>query len=292
MLEYVGQPCICCGELFTEQDDIETCPDCGTPYHRACWKQHGKCINTKLHMDGQSWIKQYREDEKERKAQERREEEALQAAARESGEAPQLNPELYDGIRLRPDDPCLGLDPEENLDGISVSEAADFIRTNRLYYLPLFRLMKRTGKKLSFNFLSLLCPQYYFANRKMWGSAMAALLLNSLLEIPTVILLFHKKMDLTISWADVDSLPFRVCYITAFVLHLLLSVYWCVHANHMYYRFAQRRIKSIRQNAVSPEDAKQKTQTAGGTSLLNVLLMVGMQFMLTQFTGFMLMMFR
>ena len=160
MQEYVGQPCIVCGRPFDEQDDIVTCPECGTPYHRACWKQNGKCINEALHASGQSWIKQYQEQEKEKRAEERRAEEAEQAAARESGEAPGLNPELYDGIRINLEDPCLGLDPEEQLDGISVAEASDFIRTNRFYYLPLFRLMKRTGKKISFK------PVYKIAEEK------------------------------------------------------------------------------------------------------------------------------
>lgn len=292
MQEYVGQPCIVCGKPFTAQDDIVTCPECGTPYHRACWKQNGECINTALHEEHKSWIAQYREDEKERHAQERRTEEAEQAAARENGAAPQLNPELYDGIRLRPDDPCLGLDPEEQLDGISVSEAADFIRTNRFYYLPLFRLMKRTGKRRSFNFLSLLAPQFYFANRKMWGSAMAALLINSLLEIPVEILLLKQQMDITLSWADVTTTTFRTIFAASFVLYFVFSAIWCLHADYMYYRFAQRRIRQIKKESSSPEDAAQKIRTAGGTSLLNVLLILGMQFMITRVIGFMLMVFR
>ena len=39
-----------------------------------------------------------------------------------------FNAELYDGVRLNPEDPCIGLDPEEQMDGVTVSEAAAFIR--------------------------------------------------------------------------------------------------------------------------------------------------------------------
>lgn len=292
MQEYVGQPCIVCGRPFDEQDDIVTCPECGTPYHRACWKQNGKCINEALHASGQSWIKQHQEQEKEKRAEERRAEEAEQAAARESGEAPGLNPELYDGIRINLEDPCLGLDPEEQLDGISVAEASDFIRTNRFYYLPLFRLMKRTGKKISFNFLSLLCPHFYFANRKMWGSAMLALVLNSLFEIPTIILLLKQQMDISIPWADVTTTTFRAVYTVSFVLYLICSVIWGLRANYMYYRFAQRRIRQIKQDTATPEESRARIRTAGGTSLLNVMLVLGMQFAITRVLSFVLMIAR
>lgn len=289
MQEYIGQPCLTCGELFKEQDDIVTCPDCGTPYHRACWKKNGVCINTALHEKGESWYQQYQDQKKEQRAQDRRAEEAAQSAARKSGESPALNPELYDGIRLSEDDPCLGLDPEESLDGITVSEASAFIRTNVFYYLPLFRLMKKTGKKLSFNFLSLICPQFYFANRKMWGSAVLAMVLNTLLEIPTMITLLQNQMDISISWINVESTAFRIVDGVSFFLYILLSVFWCMRANYMYFRFSKRQIRNIRQTSATPEESRARISTAGGTSLLNVILVLGLQFLMTRVTSFLLM---
>lgn len=292
MQEYIGQPCIICGEAFTKQDDIVTCPDCGTPYHRACWKKNGACVNTTLHTQGESWIKQYQAKEKMRRTQERQDEEAEQAAARESGQSPALNPEIYDGIRLSDTDPCLGLDPDELLDGITVSEASAFIHTNIFYYLPLFRLMKRTGKKLSFNFVSLICPHFYFANRKMWGSAMAALLLNTLLEIPAMIQLLYQQMDITLPWANVESSAFRIVYAASFIIYIILSAVWCFRANHMYYRFAQRQIQRIRQSSASTEESHARLSSAGGTSLLNVVLILGMQFLITRVMEFLLIVVR
>lgn len=55
MPKYIGQSCTSCQEKFTEQDDIVVCPDCGSPYHRECYKKEGKCINTELHASGESW---------------------------------------------------------------------------------------------------------------------------------------------------------------------------------------------------------------------------------------------
>lgn len=56
MANYIGSKCMICEELFKEDDDIVVCPDCGTPYHRECWKKEDKCINEKLHESGMSWI--------------------------------------------------------------------------------------------------------------------------------------------------------------------------------------------------------------------------------------------
>lgn len=35
--------CVCGG------DDVVTCPDCGTPHHRECYQELGKCANKNLH---------------------------------------------------------------------------------------------------------------------------------------------------------------------------------------------------------------------------------------------------
>lgn len=289
MQEYLNQPCIVCGETFGEQDDIVTCPECGTPYHRECWKKSGKCVNTALHEQGASWILERKAAEKAAREAERAAEEAEQAAERERGSGPELiNGELYDGVRLRPEDPCIGLNPEEQLDGVTIGEAAAFVRTNRFYYLPLFRLMKRTGKKMSFNLLSLFAPHFYFANRKMWGYAMLALLVNTVLEIPAVIMVLDETLGISLPWADVNTTAFHRVYTVSLALYVLCSVIWSLCGNYLYYRFTVRRINGIKKTSATPEEAKRKMQQAGGTSLLNVLLILGMQFVITRSMGFLL----
>ena len=55
LFDYTGCECKSCGKKFTSEDDIVVCPECGTPYHRECWKKEGKCINTELHESHRSW---------------------------------------------------------------------------------------------------------------------------------------------------------------------------------------------------------------------------------------------
>ena len=48
-IDYTGRKCAYCDKLFTKDDDIVVCPYCGTPVHRDCYEQHGKCPNEHLH---------------------------------------------------------------------------------------------------------------------------------------------------------------------------------------------------------------------------------------------------
>ena len=55
MIKYTGTKCIVCDEKFKDEDDVVVCPQCGTPYHRECYKKEEKCINTALHESGKAW---------------------------------------------------------------------------------------------------------------------------------------------------------------------------------------------------------------------------------------------
>ena len=44
-MKYTGIPCAACNKPFEDGDDIVVCPECGTPYHRACYKELGHCIH-------------------------------------------------------------------------------------------------------------------------------------------------------------------------------------------------------------------------------------------------------
>jgi len=55
-LDYKGIKCPVCEKLMLEDDDIVVCPECGAPYHRACYMEKGSCIFTELHEKGENWV--------------------------------------------------------------------------------------------------------------------------------------------------------------------------------------------------------------------------------------------
>ncbi|MBQ7117161.1 MAG: DUF2628 domain-containing protein [Clostridia bacterium] len=54
-MRYTNQICDGCGKIFTADDDIVVCPECATPQHRECYKNHGGCVNSHKHGDSFTW---------------------------------------------------------------------------------------------------------------------------------------------------------------------------------------------------------------------------------------------
>ncbi len=48
-MDFTKYSCPLCGQNFKDTDDVVVCPDCGTPHHRECWFNNGKCVNTDKH---------------------------------------------------------------------------------------------------------------------------------------------------------------------------------------------------------------------------------------------------
>ena len=51
MQNFLGNPCPYCGKNFESGDDIVVCPECGTPHHRDCYKEHSACANEEKHSE-------------------------------------------------------------------------------------------------------------------------------------------------------------------------------------------------------------------------------------------------
>lgn len=273
MLDYQGAKCHYCQKAFESDDDIIVCPDCGTPYHRECYKEAGQCTNTALHESGEGWLSQRKKELHQEKIDAKQAELDEMAEARQRGEAPKMfNAELYDGVRLNPNDPTVGLDPDEEYDGAKMGEIAEFVAVNRFYYLPLFKLMKKTGRKISFNFISLLFPQFYFANRKMWLGMIFSLLLKTVISIPNYILFLTERMGQHFSWLDVESSGFNNLYRLSAAADIIVSALFFLFANYLYYRHTVRKVAKLRAESASEAEFKQGLKTEGGSNLWNVLL--------------------
>ena len=57
MFFYEGFTCPVCNTFFQENDDIVSCPHCGLPHHRACWRQEGHCHLEQLHGTDEQWTR-------------------------------------------------------------------------------------------------------------------------------------------------------------------------------------------------------------------------------------------
>lgn len=308
MLDYIGTRCVVCSEKFTEEDDVVICPDCGTPYHKGCYKKDTGCVNTALHQLGGSWKPSYdvgsTEAENENKV-------CRYCGYTNPSDAffclrcgmpvADLNninfEQRYGGININDDpsayngnansglpfnpflinfsDPLCGFDPEEDVEGVKMSEMGDFVGTNTHYYLPIFKRFKETGRQISWNFSAMIFPELYFSYRKMALPALGALLIRFFSSLPTFIALSQVGKFGTLTelaqMFNINSEAFRsvimICSLVSYILMFTAGLY----GNKLYYNFARRKIFRIKKYSDEAMLRYSLNQKGGTSSLLMVL---------------------
>lgn len=209
MFFYEGQACPVCGQHFAENDDIVTCPQCGCPHHRDCWKQEGHCHFAADHGTKRQWAQGTSETPKQQSAlpqkncphcggknpefaefcahcgKEIDHEEWASTPGNatppppHAGQYTQYTPPFSGGFHqpFQPPfqvplhDPYGGVPRTEEIDGVPVDQIAELVGSNSAYYLPRFHKMTHGGSKVSWNWAAFLIPSNWLLYRKnlMWG---------------------------------------------------------------------------------------------------------------------------
>ena len=289
-MKYTGEKCVVCGEVFAEDSDIVVCPECGTPHHRSCWQKDNKCGNSPKHEYNYVWkaVKVHQEkinEEKDIVCPVCRFHNAVNSKSCTNCGV-YLNDEKVTEIKNEDSEEnpvqsyYIGFNPEEDMDGVSLKELSDFVRTNTIYYIPLFKRIKLTGIKFSFNLMCFIFPPFYFANRRMWNWALLSSFLMALFLIPlavsyTVSQNIQGQADLiTLAFAEFiyKYNSFVTVLIRSFnIADLLLRIFFCIFGNWIYYRYSVRTIKKIKKTYKN-KSAEKVISITGGNSLVNIII--------------------
>ena len=296
-MNYIDEKCVLCGELFTANDDVVVCPECGAPHHRECYKKNGSCAAADLHAEGQKWQRtaipfptaaagelvicpvcrtaNRLGNQKCIKCGER-----LEAPKPETAEPAEPNEEFSPFTQTAE---FLGFDPEEDMGGATIRELSQFVDSNTIYYIPLFKRFKELGTKLSLNLLCFIFPPVYFANRRMWGWAFISSVIMGLLAIPAFLSYmisdsmrvgyFFLPTDLTNYIYDNRQMLnniIELCSIGTLITRLSL----CLFCNHMYMRFAVRTLKKIKLRTRRTVLSRECVAAAGGVKPINSVLIL------------------
>ncbi len=296
-MKYTGEKCFACNETFEKEDDVVVCPECGTPYHRHCYKEKGHCINSQLHESGIIWKRSVNENASQNNINNNQENSnETEKRFEESGNINNAEREPFnqsgDGfIRFELNKPLYGLDPNEDFEGVKMIEMFSFVKTNTLYYIPLFKKMKDMGSKISFNISSFLFPYFYFAHRKMWLMAIISVLVTLVLQIPSFLINLNNSIEYglidenMISYAEavfhnllifIDS-NYNMIENIAFVCSIgsyLFKIAMCLFSNWLYYRFAIKSINKIKSQNLEVPKRVSAISSAGGTSMANIFLIL------------------
>lgn len=284
-MNFIGQKCVHCGNVFDEKDSVVVCPDCGSPHHRDCYKELGRCANESLHAEKFRWKRE--EEKKEEKESVCRicgtsnipggkfcsECGSPLEYSFESENTDQSSSE--DRIRRILEDmpKYVGFDPEEDLGGATVKEVSDFVGPNTMYYLPLFKRMKDFGAKFSFNISCLFFPSLYFANRKMWGWAIIVTIVSLILGIPTALLYFAESdgiPETLLLFIQQHSVFLEKADAVTSTLDFFLNILLCFIGNRLYYKYVMRSVKKIKSR--NDGFTKQKIAQLGGVKPVNMII--------------------
>lgn len=316
MTRYTGNHCPVCEQAFTDTDDIVVCPDCGTPYHRDCWKKVGACMHRSEHAAGFEWqpeigpeaVKAAHEAtcpncgtrntpgaarcshcgcplprSEADSADAAKPEEQVPIYARDPSAvnnrsaAPSPHIETYSADREG------GIyrreiGPEDTIDGIKAKDWAAYVGRSPMYYLMQFFRMSITNRKAAVCLSAFLFGPAYLFYRKMWKEGLLTAILTIVLSIPTFIEIISVFNPSLLGAMPLGWLPaaVNVCAVASWALNIILGLF----AVSWYRREAKKNIDRIYADYPDGEARTDALLQKGGTNLLAALLYFGIMLLL------------
>lgn len=260
MFRYKYSECPVCKETFTEDDDIVVCPECGTPHHRECYRENGKCGNVEFHSpdftykDKQAEILERLQADENIKISRLPETEIdkitesddyADAAAKIDGEGKDIEMMFFPKEEDK-DKPVF--------DGVCSREIEWYMGKRQAYFMYLFAKMNYTKKKVSLNiFAALLVPYYQFFRRSDISGIIFGVI-GFLLEMPTTLISMVNLGFFNLTQTQTEllqqvSVPVMYAYVA---FRIITALFW----NYFYMQGVISGIKSVRKkcgDSVTPE---------------------------------------
>ncbi len=290
MFFYEGYRCPVCNHLFTPNDDIVTCPDCGLPHHRACWVQEGHCHLSHLHGTSEQWKRDNLQND------------PADGEKRSSSNAkicPQCgtkNPEYSEYCRhcgkalsstdwsstsagkvyseyqpFRSDYNSSSRYSTEKIDGVAVSELSSVVGNRaEQYYLPRFKRISQ-GHGGGFNWMALLFSPYWMLYRKMYFGGTLLLLLQGFQTILTTIVANHLGLETYEQFFEIEkmlsdrsNLFFFLSFYIFSVIMLMIRLIVGFFGNRIYKQHCVNIISRAKET--TPDISASELSAFGGTS--------------------------
>ncbi|MDE6835237.1 MAG: hypothetical protein K2J39_13470 [Ruminococcus sp.] len=272
-MKFTGEKCVLCGEVFDENDDVVVCPECGSPHHRECYKNHGRCGNIYMHGTGQKWESTVKVTEVKPVVIISPEDNESDTNFEKIQSHEYTDRNAFNNAVIRD----IGFNLNEDMGGVTLNEVNMFVGTNVLYYIPIFKKMKDLGSKISFNLSCLLFPSLYFANRKMWLWAIIATVISVIFNIPSSIMIMAESgvfteniMNVIYENQDLIQNMGLICSVGSFVANVLM----CLFANWIYFKFVRKKIQYIKKNSPDGKLNKYTAIAFGGVRPINIILIL------------------
>ena len=298
-MDFIGKQCPVCNKDFLPDEDIVVCPECGTPHHRECYEQLGRCINDELHAQGYDYSQNQENTEQKSNAQicsscgKENDPDAFfckYCAAPLTPKNTQQNEEFntqpkMGGIPYPFMDPLAGVPAGEDLgDGVTAGEAAKYVKQNTPYFIRVFSNISKLNRS-KFNFAAALFSGGYMLYRKMYKlGAVITVLQAAMMILSTIVRIAYDSVYTEIANQYVNSTSAmqvmeyfsKLAAKDLFILYLpsIFSIVQIgimiacgVAFNRMYFKHCKADIARIKSEAKPDENPETILQTKGGVNM-------------------------
>ncbi len=257
--------CALCHAYLFEEDDVVYCPECGAPHHRECYNSIGKCALAEFHGTENQY-------DKIKNQQTEAEVEPEPKDAQEPREEYQVPFGMYSPV-----DFLGGVKPDEPIDnGITAKQAANFVLSNTMRYIPKFKKLSKFSK-VSWNFLAFLFPCEWFLSRKMYKNGIVAgvfEIIATLFVIPFQNTLYNLGISGSMYSAqlvesisqNMDKISPSVVYVAFIgaIISLIVSVLSAIFGDWLY---KKHTVNNIREIEATSEDKAFDYRKKGGVNI-------------------------
>ncbi|MGI5888977.1 MAG: DUF2628 domain-containing protein, partial [Oscillospiraceae bacterium] len=147
-----------------------------------------------------------------------------------------------------------------------------FIGKNVYYYLYYFKLQDSRKSKTAFNFSAFFFSPLYFLYRKVWKYFAISLVVNIILNIPSMISYYlipggYMAAASLVAWESAAT----ICSLLSVVIHIL----WGIYGVWLYRKDAVRKMTALHMECSSEEEYEAKLSKISGPSVAALLIFVG-----------------
>ncbi|MBQ6877602.1 MAG: DUF2628 domain-containing protein [Oscillospiraceae bacterium] len=304
MQNFLGNPCPYCGKIFNENDDIVVCPECGTPHHRDCYKEHSACANEEKHSEKFEWKSSvFTHSLKPEPIPEEKPETVLCAHCGKENPgsahyclgcgAPLISKPVRDKYEVsyeefqRERERIFTESFGSDFEGVSAKEAAIYVRSNIGYFLPRFAAFSK-GAKFDTNFSAFIFSYFYLFYRKMYGLGIGVFLATLILSIPTSLLDFQLLQEQYVEMGLLSQVIWNVPHQETLAIYSIIAnlLIWVIRIalmmffNKLYY---SKMIQNIKQNRPRLANKSENEISAffkkkGGTSFVVPIIILVLSF--------------
>lgn len=280
-LQKEKRTCVVCHSYFFEDDDVVFCPTCGAPHHRECYNSLGKCALEELHGTDKEYDfkKITLEAEQEPKEEPKKQPTEAQCAfcytkLKEDDKVCPYCGKPRIGMGFIGVDFLGGVDGATDIgDGVTATEARDFVVVNTHRYIPKFASKRKT----SWNWMAFLLPQAWYFSRKMYALGaviLAVMVASSIITLPaTNAILAQLPQEYTNeefirylfeSLSTMDIVPLLLMAVSS-ILNVAVRLFGGLFGDYWYKKHVISKIKDRANSDLEIEDYNQKY---GGVNII------------------------